>query len=372
MRIALRVDSAAVIGIGHLMRCLALADELAQRGHHCQFITRAHHGAYLKPLQQRSFKVSLLPPPAQPLTATSLSNQWLATTSAEDLAATCDQLQEPPDWLIVDHYGIDQQWLTLFRQRQPHSRILAIDDLADRPLDADLLLNQTVGIGGDSYQGLLPHHCRLLLGTPYMLLRPQFRNYRQQALSRRQSEVTPRRLLISLGGTDPAGLTLPLVERIVATPALAALSLDILLSSAAPALPALHQFCLGQPRLRLHIDSDEVAALLTNADLAIGAAGSSAWERCCLGVPTIQLVLADNQRQIAQQLDHYQAALTLDHQPGQGVVAQILAPLQQLLSDGTLRARLSHNAMALCDGEGCQRVATILESPSSSFSENRP
>lgn len=361
LRLAFRVDSAPLIGIGHVMRCLALADTLRARGHHCQFICRAHAGAYLQPLQQSGHPFSLLPPPAQPLAADTPSCDWLATTIAADVDDSCRQLAQAPDWLIVDHYAIDQRWHQRFRQRFPVSRILAIDDLADRPLDADLLLDQTVGISAERYQGLLPGSGQLLLGSPFMLLRPEFGQWRQRALSR-PHEQPVQRLLLSLGGTDPAGLTLPLLQQLLAHPACSALQFDVLISSSAPAVTALRHCCQQQPRVQLHVDCQAVAPLLAAADLAIGAAGSSAWERCCLGLPSIQLVIAANQREISRQLSQRGAVLSVDaSDTGANPSTEVLTQLLQLLQNSQLRLSLSQHAAALCDGQGCERVSDALE-----------
>lgn len=361
LRFAFRVDSAPLIGIGHLMRCLALADSLRARGHHCQFICRAHAGAYLQPLQRSGHTFSLLPPPAQPLAADAPSCDWLATSVAADVDDCCEQLALAPDWLIVDHYAIDQRWHQRFRQRFPASRILAIDDLADRPLDVELLLDQTVGISAARYQGLVPSGCPLLLGSPFMLLRAEFGQWRQQALGRRHAQPV-QRLLLSLGGTDPAGLTLPLLQQLLAHPDCQQLQFDVLLSSSAPALAALRQFCQQQPRVQLHVDCQAVAPLLTAADLAIGAAGSSAWERCCLGLPSIQLVIAANQREISHQLSQLGAVISVDaSDTGQDPSAAVLAQLRLLLQNPQLRLSLSQRAAALCDGDGCERVSDALE-----------
>lgn len=361
LRLAFRVDSAPLIGIGHLMRCLALADTLKRRGHHCQFICRAHAGAYLQPLQLSGHPFSLLPAPTRPLAADAPSCDWLATTMSADVDDSCDHLPLAADWLIVDHYAIDQRWHQRFRQRFPACRILAIDDLADRLLDADLLLDQTVGISTERYQGLLPESCQLLLGSPFMLLRPEFSQWRPRALSRRHDQPV-QRLLLSLGGTDPAGLTLPLLQQLLAQPACSALQFDVLISSSAPALAALRHFCQQQPRVQLHVDCQAVAPLLAAADLAIGAAGSSAWERCCLGLPSIQLIIAANQREISRQLNQHGAVLSVDaSHADHNACTEVVTQLLQLLHNPQLRLSLSQHAATLCDGHGSERVSDALE-----------
>lgn len=343
------------------MRCLALADALKARGHCCQFICRAHAGAYLQPLRHSGHLLSLLPPPSQPLAPNAPSSDWLSASTTADVDDSCAQLTQTPDWLVTDHYAIDQRWQQRFRQRFPHTRLFAIDDLANRPQEAELLLDQTVGISAARYQGLVSSSCLLLLGSPFMLLRPEFKQWRQRALSRRQEQPV-QRLLINLGGTDPAGLTLPLLKKCLALTDCQPLQFDVILSSSAPALASLRAFCQQQPRVQLHIDCQNVAPLLAAADLAIGAAGSSAWERCCLGLPSIQLVIADNQHEINQQLSQLGAVLAVDaSRAGHNAIAEATALMLQLLQQPQLRHSLSQRAAAVCDGQGCERACDALE-----------
>ncbi|WP_245863822.1 hypothetical protein [Caulobacter mirabilis] len=168
-----------------------------------------------------------------------------------------------------------------------------------------------------------------------------------------------RRILVSLGLTDVGGITARIVERLAG-----AALLDVVVGSIAPSLPALRALAEADPLVRLHVDTSDMAALTAQADIAIGAGGSSSWERCVLGLPTLLLVLADNQTPAATALAEAGAVAALD-------VAEIETAFDalaaRLLGDEALRARLSRNAADICDGRGAERVAdrllTRLEHP---------
>ncbi|MEX6780098.1 UDP-2,4-diacetamido-2,4,6-trideoxy-beta-L-altropyranose hydrolase, partial [Limnospira fusiformis] len=205
MKVIFRVDSSAQIGSGHLIRCRTLAEELRRRGAEVRFICREHRGNLIHLLSQAAFPVTVLPPPPQSSGEMEENYQaWLGVSAETDAQETLLALGgESADWLVVDHYGLDAVWE---RQLRPQvKQILVIDDLANRPHDCDVLLDQNYSqLGEQRYQGWVPHSCRLLLGPRYGLLRPEYPLYRQ-ALSPHRGQV--RRVLVFFGGTDSQNMT---------------------------------------------------------------------------------------------------------------------------------------------------------------------
>ena len=360
MNIVFRTDAALHIGSGHVMRCLTLAQTLHAAGHDCRFICREHAGHLIDFIRQQGFAVSVLPPGTALTTPTTPPHAaWLGASQAEDAAACIAILENQIcHWLVVDHYALDAQWEQALR---PHCRhIMAIDDLADRRHDCDLLLDQNLGRLPQDYAKHLPAACRLLIGTDYALLRPEFAQWRPASLRRRQQAGCLKQLLINLGGVDQDNHT----GTVLAALAQAAdrlpeyWQLTVVMGATAPHLAAVQQQAQSLPwPVDVRVNANNMAELMANADLAIGAAGSTAWERCCLGLPSIVLVLADNQRAIADQLHAAGAARQLDIHTAQ--FGRELAKVLQH-TDAIAWAKCSRHAAALLDGEGVHRVAAAL------------
>ena len=294
MLVAIRVDASVFIGTGHVMRCLTLAGELRDRGARVLFISRLLDGNLCDFISRSGFELRPLPaPPAEADCSSQLSQvAWLAREWAADAEATGAALPATPraDWLIVDHYALDARWEGALRASV--GRIMAIDDLADRPHDCNLLLDQNLYEDMQQrYDGLLPGHCRRLLGPQYALLRAEFKEA-SKGLRRRDGSVG--RLLIFFGGSDADNATAKALEalRLLDAPQLAA---DVVVGGSNPHREELRQRCAAMKNVAFHCDIKNMASLMAQADLAIGAGGGATWERCFLGLPAITLVAAQNQ-----------------------------------------------------------------------------
>lgn len=358
MRAAFRVDASLVTGSGHVMRCLTLADALRAGGADCHFLCREHPGHLIDVIRGRGHDCTPLPPGPSATTAGSGRpyGDWLGTTQEED-ARQCRPLLEAlrPDWLIVDHYALDAGWESALR---PTCRgLLAIDDLGDRPHACNVLLDQNLGHSPALYAGLVPPHCELLLGTRHALLRPEFAARREASLARRD---TPRlqHVVVSLGGVDNDNATGTVLASLASAALPAACRLTVVMGRHAPWLDAVRAQAARLPLpVEVRVDVDDMADLLASCDLAIGASGGSAWERCCLGVPALLIVLADNQASIARALADAGAGLLVG---GPADIASALPGALATARDAGWLAGASRRARDLCDGRGAERVATTL------------
>jgi UDP-2,4-diacetamido-2,4,6-trideoxy-beta-L-altropyranose hydrolase len=232
---------------------------------------------------------------------------------------------------------------------------LAIDDLADRPLAADLVLDSGPARRAEDYDGLIPDGARLLLGPQYAPVRPEFAALREAALAWRGEPVG--RALVSLGLTDVDAITGRLVERL--RPKVSDVGIDIVLGAEAPSLASLTKIARRDTRIVLHVDTPQMAQLTAEADFAVGAAGSSTWERCTLGLPTLMVVLAENQRAAARTLAEREAALVVDA-AAPDFEALFDRALMRLITDANLRRQLAAASAELCDGQGAPRVAEVF------------
>ena len=301
MNVVFRTDASLSIGSGHLTRCLTLAQALHDAGARCHFVGRSGAGDLLEFVRARGFATYALPPAA----AHEAPGTALAGADAEATRAIASALR--PDWLVVDHYGIDHRWESSLRPAC--ARLLVIDDLADRVHDCDLLLDQNVYADAtDRYAGLVPAHCKVLIGAAHALLRPEFAAAHASALPRVPG-ARPT-LHVFFGGSDPTGDTLRTLG-CLADPAFAALNIEVVLGMQNPQRGEVLARAAEMTNVEVAVQVTDIARRLQGADLAVGACGSAALERCCLGVPTLTLVTADNQRQLAAGLAHHGAILPL-------------------------------------------------------------
>jgi UDP-2,4-diacetamido-2,4,6-trideoxy-beta-L-altropyranose hydrolase len=329
-RILFFADAGPAVGGGHVMRCLTLAAALARRGAVCGFIATPAAGPILE------------------VFADSVVERVSATgDSAEALAAAAARWSARA--MVIDHYDFECGHEA--RLRHAVRPLLVMDDLRRRH-DCDLVLDSNLGRTAADYPGT-----ETLAGPAFALVRPAFAERRDAALARRALGHSPQRLLISLGLTDVGAITARVVEALL--PDLGERELDIVLGAGAPSLARLEALSPRDPRVRLHINTQDMPALTADADLAIGAGGSSVWERCCLGLPAVTVVLADNQRANAQALEAAGAALMLEANLAD-FDDQLRLGVERLSSDTRLRHPMSAAAASLCDGHGAERVADRL------------
>lgn len=367
IRVTFRVDASLEMGTGHVMRCLTLANALKEQGTECHFICREHPGNLIDKIQQAGFVVHSLPlttnTQAFKQQLLNKENQlfhasWLGTSQVQD-AQECQALLEKnqPDWLIVDHYALDKTWQQAL---QPYyKKLMVIDDLGDREHLADLLLDQNYASTAEKYQGLVPENCQILAGTQYTLLRPEFAQWREFSLKRRQNNPAINKILVTLGGVDPDNYTGKILAELAKADLSPEVEITIVIGATAPHLEDIkHQAAKMHFTTRVKVNVNNMAELMSKADLAIGAAGATTWERCCLGLPTIQVAIAANQTPSVKALASKNAALAL--LPNQ-IATELSATLNQLMNTPSLLEKLTYQASKLVNGQGTQRVVSAVD-----------
>jgi UDP-2,4-diacetamido-2,4,6-trideoxy-beta-L-altropyranose hydrolase len=358
MEVLFRVDASLESGAGHVMRCLTLADALRENGAVCRFVCRAHPGNLITFVQQNGYDVLVLPHVLQNLTVRPDEDDytgWLGTTWQEDASQTLAVLATVgmQDWLVVDHYALDERWENAVRATS--RRMLVIDDLANRCHHADILLDQTFGRDARHYLGLTNPACELRCGIEHVLLRAEFDHWRQRSLERRDPPSL-RRIVISLGGVDKDNVSSEVLLALDHCKFLADTEICLVLGASSPWIEELRQLVQRlSSNVELRVAVSNMAECLSGCDLAVGAAGTSAWERCCLGVPTLMLVLADNQREIAARLTATGAAQLLLSGPGlQDVLVRTVSKLK---TNPSCLLSMSQRASALVSRSGAGRLA---------------
>ena len=365
--IVFRADASLQMGSGHVMRCLTLADAFAAQGAQCRFICRQLAGNLIATIAQRGFAVTTLPAPL-PSTLAAQCNEndscsrnayegWLGISYQTDALQTGTAMAGlRPDWLVVDHYAIDQQWESAMR---PHTRrLMVIDDLADRPHDCDLLLDQNLGRQAQNYASLVPGQCQFLIGPHYALLRPEFATLRPYSLQRRQRPQL-KRLLITMGGVDQPNATGQVLQALQACGLPPDCRITVVMGLQAQWLEQVRAQAQRMPwPTEVLVNISDMAQRMADSDLAIGAAGSTSWERCCLGLPTLMVVLADNQQPSAHALQAAQAALLLGDVGN--IAVQLPLAINALLSQNRLQ-EMSAAAAAVNYGQGVGSVLQMMQ-----------
>jgi UDP-2,4-diacetamido-2,4,6-trideoxy-beta-L-altropyranose hydrolase len=357
LRVAIRADAAPRIGLGHFVRCLTLADRLTRAGAQVRFICREVSEGLASDVRHRGHELVVLPPcshgsgrvaAADPPHAAWLDCDWeqdaLATRAALGAAAW--------DWMVVDHYALDARWES--KVHDGAERILVIDDLADRAHDCDVLLDQNLQApSARRYASRVAQQCRLLLGPRFALLRPEFSIARSRCAPRERL----RRILVFFGGADRDNLTQIAIEAF-ALGRWPDVSMTVVAGSLNPRWEELQRRCAALPNVTFYRETDAMAELMAAADLAIGAAGTTSWERCCLGLPAIVVSVADNQREVARELARARVALQLDQQ--QFTAARLAKVLDRFHHRPQLLQRMSRRAARLVDGRGADRVGIAM------------
>jgi UDP-2,4-diacetamido-2,4,6-trideoxy-beta-L-altropyranose hydrolase len=353
MNVVIRTDASTALGSGHVMRCMTLAEELSRRGGTVAFVCRIRDGHMRDTIAGRGFDVlalagAELAPGARGTPAEVGWQEDAAQTQAAIKAAG-----RTPDWLVVDHYSLDHRWEGALRNLARH--IMVIDDLANRPHDCDLLLDQNFpNPRHGQYALLLPSDAHSLLGSEFALVRPEFARHRTGALARRNGQL--QRVLVSMGGTDPANDTATALTGLARRGA-ATVALDVVIGAGNPHRQAIRSLCDGIKTAELHIQTSRMAELMTRADLAITAGGSTTWERCVLGIPAIVTIQSADQAPIAEAVQRAGGQRVLGW--SQDIGAQDYDRAFQALTADDLM-RMSKASATLCDGRGAERVATHL------------
>jgi len=262
-------------------------------------------------------------------------------------------LRKTPEWIIIDHYALDKDWE--MRIKDCTKNIMVIDDMANREHFCNVLLDQTFGRDKLEYKQLVPKNCKLLLGSDNSLLRPEFKALRSKAIKHRKQHDFIRNILVSMGGIDEENFTLKVLDIISLVEWEELPIITVVLTSKAPYLQEiydnLHKYYFP---IQVMIDVDNMAELMLKSDLAIGAGGVTSWERCCLALPTLLIVLAENQQKVAENLDKFGAVKMI--KKDSKMKSNIINFIKELMMDKNAYLNMCDNAAKVCDGDGVYRT----------------
>ncbi len=364
MKVVFRADASPTLGVGHVMRCISLARLLVSKGASIRFVcfplpnairdNILEIGCELKEIDDGHF-VSVGGAERQSLDQSSV---WTLNRQMQDAKNTLNLIADGNwDWIVVDHYSISDGWEGLIKEKVKN--LLVIDDLANRKHNCDVLLDQTLGRAESDYKPYVSQGAELLVGAKYAMLRPEFAELRSYSLNRR-SKSNSKKMLISLGGGDFENVTAKILDTLSSLSYIDSWKITVILGAASPWVREIEKL-IKQRKLKIEliVNCSNVAKIMSDSDFAIGAAGSSSWERCCLGLPTILIKLAPNQADVMEGLEKTGAVIPIYS------IEKISSELPRIMS--SLNSNLidvhamSVNASEVTDGNGCFKVAGVME-----------
>ena len=360
MNIVFRVDSSNFIGFGHVTRCLALADYLRKKTNaKITFICRNHSGHIGDEIVSHNYDLKLL----KMNRAEDVDKQKKICNDKNLLGADWESDVEETiylfgkntiDLLIVDHYGIDFLWHR--RIKKYVKKIMVIDDLANRKYECDILLDQTFNRHKSTYFSLVPKHCKILVGTKYALLRPEFYKSRSLAFKKRKEPFDLKNILISVGGGDFSNLSGKILKSLLDIKWDKPIVINIILG-----WNAKHSLLLEKITHKKSITVNilksvsNISKFMISADIAIGAGGSTTWERCCLGLPSFIFITAKNQEDSTTYLNSIKAISVVKSEIE---IKERIMHLKQGI--GVDIESMIQTSFSICDGLGGKRVSNEI------------
>jgi UDP-2,4-diacetamido-2,4,6-trideoxy-beta-L-altropyranose hydrolase len=367
----IRADCAEHIGIGHAMRCLAFAEWAVDLSIKPILLCKQYNEFIDNKIKNIGGELIVLPSSNQNSSTTYPHSNWLKGSELDDATECSIEIHEltlrhnnAPLFIILDHYAIAAPWE---KQLEKIAPVLVIDDLNDRSHDCTWLVDQTFGKTRLDYESIISDRTETFIGSEYALLRKEFTNIHN---SKEDVDPTPTvKILITLGGIDKANDTKKIVEYLFSEQFMKKrLKVTAVTSSSNPHIFQLKELASNNADINVIIDCNNMAQLMSEHDLCIGAAGSSSWERCAVGLPTINLVLAENQREIAKNLAHSEAIVNL------GDVTQLTKKIltqtvEKLANSKEILNSLISNSRKICDGRGAARILARINSLSQEKSQ---
>lgn len=347
LKIVIRADASSYIGSGHIMRCLVLADRLKRDGHDVAFATRPQNGDLVSLIKQRGFRVYSLQQPTDWLIPSTNADYaaWLQVSELAD-AKECASAFYNPDLVITDHYAIGAKWHEVVKKSY-HCKVIAIDDLV-RSHAADLIIDQTLLREPNEYKDLNPS-IEALTGIEYAIINSHFSKHHKSQLMLDTKLVNKPRVLLSMGGIDAPNATeqvLSVLRQSISPP-----ETTVLLSPRAPHYNKIKEFAEENSAWVIHVNFvDDMADLMCKHDIAIGAPGSTSWERACVGLPSIVIALADNQQTICKNLEAVGAAISVELN---AINKNLMSAYKDLIKNYSEMRSINLN---LCDGRGVDRI----------------
>jgi len=357
MNAAFRVDFSETIGIGHLFRCLTLAKALHEKGISCVFLSRSDDVNSL--IEKAGHQLVRLSGKENKNTDTEITHaSWLSAgweQDAEESLKICKKYR--PFILIVDHYALDYKWEEVLTDYAEATVVL--DDLVDRKHNCQLLIDSNYLRRAEEYRQLLVKGSEVLAGSEYTLLKPDFAILRAQAEHRRKATDTINKVLVFIGGGNPKNTMNSVLSALSQVIWPVQPKITVVLSSLYKQVDQVKARLSEMAfETELIVDTPDMARLILDADLAVGASGSSTWERCCLGLPSVNILIANNQQYAHKNLGRAGVIEAVNEK--EPLEKALVTSVQRLVSDMNKWQLISERCFSLIDGLGTGRVVSRI------------
>lgn len=360
--VAFRVDGSLEIGIGHVKRCLTLAQKFILEGYRVVFLSRTLTSDLKLEVSEAKGDLLMLPGSSE-RDRRYYHSEWLQGTEDSDAQLCFNALQKYSvryqselALIVVDHYALAAPWEKVLSLLAP---IFVIDDLCDRPHYCNWLIDQTIGREKNEYKELINKDCLLLLGPQYALLRNEFSQLRKKSIQRRNNTYDIENILITLGGVDKNNTSLLVLKALECSNYCNLITLVVGISN--PNILYLKsEIAASTKNIKLIINPNRISEEMLNADLCIGAAGTTSWERCVLGLPTINITIAKNQEAIARNLGKVEAAIDFGWLESEVDIQRMISLINDLKNEPFKLRTFANKSSHVCDGMGVNRIFSLI------------
>jgi len=336
LNVGFRVDASSDIGIGHLIRCLALSEELTKRGYDCNIFSKIENEELISRIFKNKINFQKIKPKA---TLEEDKNTVIKFSNENDI-----------DWIITDHYGLSSEYIKELKKN--NFKVLSIDDTAQIHYYSDIILNQN--IGSEKLKFSTEKYTKFLLGPKYVMIRNQ--------LLRRDEKIeknTVEKILITLGGTDEDNLTLEIIKMLEDIND--KIEFLVLIGPLNPYENNIREYINDKGlKIKLIKSPKDISNLYLESDIAISAGGSSCYELAYFGIPNIIITIADNQLNIAKELDREKISIYLGLK-NEIKKEKLQNKVKELINNHLLRKTISKNGKKLVDGKGKERIVSFME-----------
>ncbi len=344
----IRVDAGMQIGDGHFLRCLTLVNSLKKKFNQIIFISNQLPIHFSKTIKKNNFKICKINGYSY-IQEEKLDKKLKAQLIQKDFIQTkkiIKKYKNASNWLIIDHYGIDYDWENKIHKNI--EKVIVIDDLANRKHDCDILIDQNFYEKMEKrYSKLIPSFCKQFLGPKFTLLRPEFLKTRKNL--KRENKL--KRILISFGGSDPSNETTKVLLAI--NDLEKKYKIDVIVGTSNPNKKQIIKLCSKISFCNFYEQVENISKYMKKADLAVGAGGTTTWERCCLGLPTIVTSLSKDQKKIAEDLSKIGCVIYL----GDADKTTKLDYVKALNEINSKKLKeISKKCLVLVDGKGVKRT----------------
>ena len=338
----IRVDSGLDVGLGHVMRCFALAEFIKNMNFNVYFISKKIKGNISRNIENNGYRVFHLD---SKLIKSSKPN-W--KIDALKTSKIIQRFKNQKNLLLVDNYGLSEKWETTLKSIV--DKIVVIDDFSNRSHNCNLFIDQNLHTSKKKINKKIPKNCKKLLGPKYALLRKEFILSRK-IVKKRSGKIN--RILISFGGSDEKNQTLKVLKAIKKL-AKEKINVDVIVGEPNKNKIKIKKICSKIENSTYYQQTENIAKKMNKADLAIGAGGIITWEKCCLGLPSIVSIVSKNQEDAVNAVSKKGCLINLGR--AERLTSQdYLSAITNLNSKKLIQ--MQKKCMKLVDGKGAERVA---------------